>query len=259
MDINNRILFYNIEDQHIPVADEVFVLESKQWQPIWAQNAKKDLQEKIEKGEDKGIHLVRCPGIFSIFKYGYIVKNYRDIRIIPGVDKEFQQVLPVDRAEGTTSLLEKLQPEAVGFIKTPPWSHNGMFKITTGWQCIPPLGVKLMMLPIPYPDSFDFTATIGILDPQINHQINFQMYWNGEINKIITIHKGTPLGYIVPMTERKLNLVTRHQTAVDLKWEKMKNEMYWGKTELNNTISKRKRLHRHAYNEYWFNTKSLDI
>ena len=40
MDINNRILFYNIEDQHIPVADEVFVLESKQWQPIWAQNAK---------------------------------------------------------------------------------------------------------------------------------------------------------------------------------------------------------------------------
>ena len=134
MDINNRILFYNIEDQHIPVADEVVVLESKQWQPIWAQNAKKDLQEKIEKGEDKGIHLVRCPGIFSIFKYGYIVKNYRDIRIIPGVDKEFQQVLPVDRAEGTTSLLEKLQPEAVGFIKTPPWAHNGMFKITTCWQ-----------------------------------------------------------------------------------------------------------------------------
>jgi hypothetical protein len=73
------------------------------------------------------------------------------------------------------------------------------------------------MLPIAYPDNFDFTATAGILDPAIDTQVNFQMFWNATEQETV-IKAGTPLGHLIPLTEKRYEWTQRTTNQKDRDW-----------------------------------------
>ena len=77
------------------------------------------------------------------------------------------------------------------------------------------------MLPLPYPDTFEFESAIGLLDPSISSEINIQGYWNLQ-NQSHTIKAGTPLCQIIPVTEQSLKLVVRDMNYKDELWIKKK-------------------------------------
>ena len=262
-----KIEFFNDE---YDITENYPILESKNFKPKWIENVRKDLENSIKEGSlnvPGFSHIARCPGIFDLFKYGYVIPLHRDIIIIPH-EKGFEWCMPgVQEYDGELSnkcgiignkvmvkspgKIESIDQTSFSLISKPPWTSGFMFKINTGWNVISPKGVKFIMLPIAYPDTFEFTSTIGILDPSINTQINFQMYWNGTKEETI-IKAGTPLGQLIPLTEKKYKMVQRKMNQQDREWTLKKHHTYYSSTfwpyQMRKKVSE-------IYNKYWHGEK----
>jgi len=251
-----KIEFFNDE---YAITENYPILESKNFKPKWIENVRKDLENSIKEGSlnvPGFTHIARCPGIFDLFKYGYVIPLHRDFIIIPH-EKGFEWILA--GGEGgkggiiNNKLIEesgKIQPidqTSFSLISRPPWTSEFMFKISTGWNVIAPKGIKFIMLPIAYPDTFEFTSTIGILDPSINTEINFQMFWNG-INTETIIKAGTPLGHLIPLTEKKYQMVQRKMNQQDREWALKKDHTYFSSTFWPHTMRKKVS---EMYNKFW--------
>ena len=240
----NEIVFFHNEPS---IIDNFPIIESKNLKLQWVNKVKQDFENLVKEGAKKDIsfnHLSKCPGIFDLFKYGYVIPLHKDIQIRPrGMGFE-------STAVELTSFPNHFQVDtpserSVNLISKPPWAEEFIIKIDTGWHIIAPKGVKFIMLPIAYPDTFDFTATIGIINPALSTAINFQMFWNGTEDTVITA--GTPLGHLIPLSEKKFKMVQRIMNQRDLYWVNMLQSAY-------NTSFWRHTMRKKVsdmYNKYW--------
>ena len=248
----NKIEFFHSEPS---IVESFPIIEFKQLKLKWVEQVKQNFAnlKKQLKGytEERSTHISKCPGIFELFKYGYVVRLHKDVIIIRESNDKFTSQF-INRFQFQTHNftelfhVEAVDQSAADLITKPPWAANFMVKIDTGWNVIAPKGVKFLMLPIEYPDTFDFTATVGILNPAINSQINFQMYWNATDDKTI-LPAGTPLGHLIPLTEKNYPMVQRVMNQHDREWlEKLyslMNTSFWPSTM-------RKKL-KDVYNKHW--------
>ena len=237
----NKIEFFNSESSAL---DNFPIIESKNLKLKWVKRVREDFQNQIEEGTDKNPefkHLSRCPGIFDLFKYGYIIPLLKDIIIKPK-GKEFQFMYPDNVAHSSFGI----DWQSTELIAKSPWSADFIIKIDTGWHVIAPKGVKFLLLPIAYPDTFTFTSTTGILDPSIATEINFQMYWNSTESETI-IRAGTPLGHLIPLSEKKYDMVQRIMNQRYRVWLEKLNSLFtftfWNYTIRKRTVD--------LYNQYW--------
>ena len=202
------------------VADAYPIVPAREALPAWIGRARQDyIQDK--KQELGGFqHIYQCPGIMDLFNQGYVVPMWHDVSIKTNGDgKTFQWAVP------TVDLIELAGREVVGKQETGvetlmpvrPWSTASLIKFNLPWRVVAPKGVKFLMIPIAYPDSFEFESSIGILDPGYSCEINLQMYWNipkGEH----TIKAGTPMAQLIPLSQEKFDLVCRDMNSQDEKW-----------------------------------------
>ncbi len=241
--------FWNKRDKieffhHEPSIIESFpIIESKDLKLNWIKRAKEDFQNHVKKGYNNKPgheHLTRCPGIFDLFKYGYIISLHKDIVIRP---KQVPNILTPYQREVE---LATFHESSMHLIAKPPWAANFIIKITTGWHVIAPKGVKFLILPIAYPDTFEFTAAIGIFDPATSTQINFPMFWNGTDKETI-IKAGTPLGHLIPLSEKRYQMVQRNMNQQDKDWmdkvSSMHGSTFWPYTTRKKMVD--------MYNKYW--------
>ena len=88
---NKRIEFFHSEPS---IIDNFPIIEAKDLKLKWVQGAKKDFQKRVRdpdllKNESYDFkHITRCPGIFDLFKCGYIVTLHKDV-VIKSEQKEF--------------------------------------------------------------------------------------------------------------------------------------------------------------------------
>ena len=244
----NKIEFFHNEPS---IIENFPIIESKDLKLNWVHKTKQDYQNIVkESGNPPFAHLSRCPGIFDLFKYGYIVSLHKDILVKPESNTNFKcQVMrdklpPEDEWIGGFRITDQIQSR--NLITNPPWAKDFIIKIDTGWHVIVPKGLKLIMLPIAYPDTFDFTSTIGILDPAISTEVNFQIFWNGTESETL-IKAGTPLGQIIPLSEKKYQMVQRYMNQQDREWivktKNLKNSTFWRYTVRKKMVN--------MYNKYW--------
>ena len=212
-----KIEFFNGEPG---IIDNYPIIEAKNLKLKWVDKAKQDFQNLVKVGADKipGFnHMTRCPGIFDMFNCGYIVTLHRDLIIKPH-EEEFESLFAGEDVGlmGGSSVVA-VDKHSLSLLAKPPWASNFAIKISTGWHVIAPKGVTLIMLPIAYPDNNEFTSTIGIVNPAIDTQVNFQLYWNG-IKEETIIKAGTPLGQLIPLSEKKYEMVQREMNQQDHDW-----------------------------------------
>ncbi len=247
---NNKIEFFNNEAS---IIENFPIIESKDLKLNWVKKARQDFQDNIKPlsnnkpGFISPSHLMRCPGIFDLFKYGYIISLHKDI-IIKSKGKNFEY--GVNKTKNPDFFLSPQASSSesnINLVPTPPWAADFIMKINTGWYVIAPKGVKFLMLPIAYPDTFSFTTAIGILDPEIATQLNFQMFWNEKDEKEIVIPAGTPLGHLIPLSEKKYQMVQRNTNQRDHMWiVKLASatSATFSKTAMRTKIT-------NMYNQYW--------
>jgi hypothetical protein len=218
----NKIEFFHTEPS---IIENFPIIESKDLKLQWAKKIRENFENHVKSGTTTKpyfAHLARCPGIFDLFKYGYVVPLQKDVIIGNFSGKEFDWKFMNAGPVGGSSRNEYFSisgfdEEVLDLLVKPPWSADFIIKIDTGWNVITPKGVKFIMLPISYPDTFDFTATTGILNPTISTQINFQMLWNATEPETI-IKAGTPLGHLIPLSEKKYQMVQRIANQQDRDW-----------------------------------------
>ena len=254
----NKIQFFHNEPS---IIENFPIIESKALKLKWVDSVKQDFQNLVKEGVDGSIsstlnratteatefnHLSRCPGIFDLFKYGYVISLHKDV-ILNFEGKKFEWRAKGNHPPHLENFRIMGQPASnIRMIAKPPWASEVILKINTGWNVIAPKGVKFLQLPIAYPDTFEFTAAIGILDPALATQINFQIFWNGTVGETV-LRAGTPLGHLIPLSEKKYQMVQRNMNQRDQVWvEKVSsiyNSTFWRPTVRRKVVD--------MYNKYW--------
>jgi hypothetical protein len=131
-------------------------------------------------------------------------------------------------------------------LPTKPGRLKSIIKFTTSWNVIAPEGVKFLIVPIPYPDSYEFESTPGILDSSISSELNAQLYWN-KLEGRHTVLAGTPLFQLIPLTDEKFEVEVRNATPSDLDW--VKRRRYF----LNISFGPKRGFLKNLYNKIWHN------
>lgn len=187
--------------------------------PKWVYAAKTDYM----KSDKKTIHVYKCPGIFDMFSTGYIISSWIDIELRTN-SEGFSVTIPdptLQEMMGKDIVQSQTHDGIAKHIPKKPWAVKSILKLNTPWNVVLPRNIKLLMLPLPYPDTFEFESCIGILDPSISTEINLQGYWNLPNEKFI-IKAGTPLAQLIPITEQNLKLVVRDMNFKDKLWMEKK-------------------------------------
>lgn len=208
----------------IPGLAESFpIVPAKEFMPNWASTARTDYIDSLKQNSGRFSHIYQCPGIFDLMSQGFIIPMWHDVLIETNGDpKNFGWTIPttdiVDLMDGM-NLVEKQQSGLDGLLPTRPWGLQTIIKFNTPWQIIAPKGMKFIMIPLPYPDGYEFECTQGILDPGISSEINFQIWWNITKGKYM-LKAGTPMCQLIPLTEDKYSFECRDMTANDELWVK---------------------------------------
>lgn len=215
-----KILFFSSVDG---VADAFPIKPAREFNFKWVEAAKYDYKQ-FQKYKPEGTthHVRRCPGIFELLDTGWIVPIPWDFIVKTHKDstENFEWEIP------SGDILHLFEGEcASGHMGTGiakslpkrPGSLDSIVKINTPWSIAAPEGVRFLIIPLPYPDTYDFESTTGILDPATSTEINFQLRWN-VLHGSTLIKAGTPMMQIIPLTDEKFETVVRDATQDDKRW-----------------------------------------
>jgi hypothetical protein len=201
------------------VADAFPIAPAKNFRPKWMQVAKDDYIKTINERQDKFNHIYQCPGIFELYRHGFIVPMWYDALIVTDKNKRgFGFITPTnDLQQDGRILIDKHDDKLTQMIPPRPHSLPFIVKINTPWNIIAPKGVKFLMMPITYPDSHEFENAIGILDPGVSCEINFQLWWNIKDGETL-LKAGTPMVHLIPLSPELYDVVCRDMTEHDKTW-----------------------------------------
>jgi hypothetical protein len=220
--------------------------------PDWAKACRKD----FTKDKTQPLHLAKCPGIFDLYKVGYVVPMWCDVAIETQGDtfrwtcqEHIKRLERVDHPSGELPIVTNHSYDNIAkFLPRRNQSIANIIKIDTPWAVVAPPGVKFLTLPFPYPDHQEFDACPGILDPAISTEVNIQMYWNVK-NKDYLLKAGTPMQILVPLTENNYKYNVRDANENDKKWFRRKNFLAHFKINVDRKVMKS------AYSKFWNNGK----
>ena len=199
------------------LAEHFPIVKTSSHVPKWTRLVKEDYK-KQKQGTP---HLFKCPGIFHLFSYGFVITAWHDFEItctVKGINWTIPDNMMNDLLE--KDVIQIQQGDSIGkHIPQRPWSIPHILKINTPWHVIAPKNVKFLMCALPYSEDFDFECCPGILDPGYSSEINIQMYWN-RIRGTRIIKAGTPLAQFIPITEKNYNFKVRDKNKKDELWLK---------------------------------------
>lgn len=238
-----KIEFFNIVQG---VADAYPIIKSSEYKPTWVSVCKQKYEEKkVKMDGDKFFHTYRCPGIFDLMGQGYMVTCPWDVTIETNGDGEdFRWRVPapdIATMLGDDPIQGHMSNAIADTLPVKQGRLRSIIKFTTGWNMIAPPGVKFIIIPLPYPDTFEFESATGILDPGISTELNAQLYWN-VINGRHTVKAGTPLCQVIPLTDERFEIVVRNATPDDYNW--MAKRRYF----LNMHFSSKRGMFKELYN-----------
>lgn len=213
-----KIEFYS----KVPGLPDMFpIVAAKDALPKWTKAARDSYIKKKEQTAGRINHIYQCPGIFDLFNHGYVIPMWHDVVITTnGNPDEFTWTIPstdLTEFDQETSIIENQTNGFGSVLPIKPWSLNTLIKVNTPWNVVAPRGVKFLVIPIAYPDSFEFESSIGILDPGYSNEINIQLYYNVHKGDVL-IKAGTPLAHIIPLSEQNFELVCREINSIDKLW-----------------------------------------
>jgi hypothetical protein len=212
--------------------------------PQWVTKAREDYL----KSDRRLTHIFKCPGIFELYSYGFVVPMWFDA-IIKTENDRFAWIGPEKlkniRGDDAPELLTNHSYLTTAkHLPIRPQSIANIIKIDTPWNIIVPKGLKFLAMAYPYPDSCEFEACPGILDPSISSEVNVQLYWNVK-NQEHMLKAGTPLMMLIPLTQEKIDFEVRDATERDMLWIKKRNYLSYFKLTMDRSLLKT------AYNNFF--------
>jgi hypothetical protein len=169
-------------------------------------------------------HTSRCPGIFTPFKHGFVLKSWYDFRVVTNGDNTTMNIdypSPDIFLDSQESITHHDPDWLVNFFDNTTIEgkkcHTKTVKIITSWHVHLPKGWQLLQAAIPYNEETRFTAATGIYDPLINNQITVPLFWN-DLKSDTVVKAGTPLCYLLPVKLPEFDVEIREANKREIDW-----------------------------------------
>jgi hypothetical protein len=195
------------------VMDRYPIIPAKNFRPQWARDSAVAYKEFVKNSpvNVRTTGTVKCPGIRDISSKGFILQSWFDFSILTTDNPiEFQYALPqgLDKHLKDLGFKKDLIEWFSGDVPqvTIPLANNNLqtlLKIITPWAVSIPKGWSLLIMPIPYPDEPEFTATHGILGQGDFYEINPILKWHKRPGELL-VKAGTPLCQLIPIKDNTI-------------------------------------------------------
>lgn len=195
------------------------IVKAKEFKFEWLKQSGQQFKKNVDNrnvGESIS-STAKCPGIHSIIKTGYILPSWFDFSIKTYADpNRFEYFIPqniqnyLDERNYKKQLISWFDssnpaiaiPSHENYLQT-------LIKIIMPWAVSIPKGYKLLIQPIPYPDTTDFSSTIGVLTSGEFYEIHPILRWHS-LNKEVFVKAGTPLCQLIPMQDKEIEVEILH-------------------------------------------------
>ena len=205
----------------VPGVSDMFPIRPmSEYRPMWPEKAKADyLNVKLDTTK-RNTHITLCPGIFDLFKVGYYVSMWYDVYVKTEKGKpgfSWRVATPDMTTMSEMNIIDTHGDMITKHIPKRDGRIDNIVKINTPYHVISP--VKLLFLPMPYPDHFDYESSSGILDSSVSTELNVQLHLNVEEGERF-IKAGTPLMQIIPLTHEHTKMICTDANEKELDWIK---------------------------------------
>jgi hypothetical protein len=190
-----NIKFYS----EIPgMAERSPILEASKHLPKWMHDARKALKDNPPPANHT--HITKCPGVVNLLTTGFILTTWCDVVLETDPDnlEQFKYKLPNGIPEDGGWIDSHNMEHVMKFIPRTTQEKMPIIKYCTPWHVHMPDDVKLLILPISYSEHDFFETAPGILDTNLNDQLNVQGWWKKHPARIMP--KGTPIAHLIPLT-----------------------------------------------------------
>jgi hypothetical protein len=197
-----KIEFFSLSPH---IANLAPILPAHHFKPKWFDAATDefvDMAKKDDFGTSIVRHTAKCPGVFNLIRYGWVMTTWQDIVIETNGDKQtFKWSTPNDQKK----LKSKIDlDENIGFNSREQLSDymggwddslGCVLKIQTPWRIIVPKDYYLLEGPLPYSVEKRFTTLPGFFSQEYGvAQLNVQLKWH-VLNGKTLIKAGTPISH----------------------------------------------------------------
>lgn len=200
------------------------IVEAKDIKHQWVNKALTEYQEARNNpdfGMGPSAYTARCPAIFGLQRYGWVLRSWQDITIETyGDGYIFNWTSPIDQKQLCPQLNEYVghhtSAQLADYMDN--WPDNALrtiIKINTPWRCFVPKGYVLLEMPVAYSDESRFTTLPGVFSHEHGPaQLNVQVMWHVMKGKTL-IKAGTPISQYILMPKYKYDTEIRSTKQVD--------------------------------------------
>lgn len=198
------------------------IVPATEARPHWMDNAIRNYVSNRKSPDyllEHNLHVARCPGIYNMYRQGFVMRTWQDMRVTTNGDGEsFTWSSPLDQSvispESGAAMGWHPTEQLIEFTGDYPNALRNIIKVQTPWRCLIPSGYQLMEMQVPYADDKRFTLLPGLYDRRYGvAQINPQLLWHCMDGDEL-IPAGTPLAYyvLVPKVEVDMECVPADDT-----------------------------------------------
>jgi hypothetical protein len=178
---------------------------------------------KFDNGET-ALTVKMCPSFTDYFGQGFIVPAWMDSKLSYDVEKDYWHAEARDASDRSWGIHGNSQ-----FLDYVDFEYNKLkptmiFKLETPWKIITKPGWSVLQVPLFYHFDNDLIALPGIIDTDIEHDLNIQFLYFGD-KKQIDIRRGQPLVQYIPFKREEMSYDVRESNDSDKK--KFKAVHHW--------------------------------
>ena len=223
-----KLEFFSIQPEITKLSP---IIPAHEFKPKWWDKAQQEFVNATKDpnfGKSKFVHTAKCPGIFNLIRYGWIMTTWQDIIIKTNGDGEtFEWTTPINQKtlKSTNDLGEPVgfqgKHQLSDFMGGWRNSLNTVIKLNTPWRCIVPKGYYLLEQQVPYADDDRFTTLPGFFSREYGvAQMNPQLRWHVTNGETI-IKAGTPIAHYMLIPQQQADMTVMDATPEQIQAEEV--------------------------------------
>lgn len=163
-----------------------------------------------------------CPSFVDYFGQGFIIPAWSDTKVVYNHEADYWNVQePKYTSDDQKNYDWNIHTHAqfLDYVNIEVFGKKPtiIFKANSPWRIVTKPGWSVMQLPLFYHFDNDLVAMPGIIDTEVQHQINIQLMYFGN-GKEITVKRGDPLVQYIPFRkDEKIDFDIRYPNDSDRK------------------------------------------
>lgn len=190
------------------------IIPMRKARPKWLDLSLREfIADKANGHPEKSI--ARCPGITKLYKTGWMVYSWQDIKVRIDDNGHYDWTAKIDESKIRPGSAIVMGNHLGDTFKHSEFLSNKIpiLKLQLPWAVKLPEGYNMMQLPVPYQEHDKFTTATGVYERDFGYfELNLQLLCKGGADEFV-IEAGTPLAHLILLKDEHVNSEVRYVTS----------------------------------------------